>query len=100
MNDDKLTLQEVKRAIKVDFTDDDTFINMLIVASEEYLKSATGYDLSKSYPNKAKVFCIAMINECYKDRCLSIDSAGNKMRFIMKDILIQLSYEAKHQEEK
>ncbi|CEN29825.1 MAG: head-tail connector protein [Paraclostridium sordellii] len=90
-----LELKEVKNHLQVDFDDNDTFIKLLIDGAYEYLEDTTGFDFKKSDSSKAKIFCLAIINECYENRGLTTEKAGKQMSYIMKDILIKLSYEAK-----
>lgn len=90
-----LELKEVKNHLQVDFDDNNTFIKLLIDGAYEYLEDTTGFDFKKSDSSKAKIFCLAIINECYENRGLTTEKAGKQMSYIMKDILIKLSYEAK-----
>lgn len=90
-----LELKEVKNHLQVDFDDNDTFIKLLIDGAYEYLEDTTGFDFKKSDSSKAKIFCLGIINECYENRGLTTEKAGKQMSYIMKDILIKLSYEAK-----
>ena len=90
-----LVLEEVKNHLQVDFDDNDSFIELLIDGAYEYLEDTTGFDFKKSDSSKSKIFCLAIINECYENRSLTTEKAGQQMSFIMKDILIKLSYEAK-----
>lgn len=90
-----LGLDEVKNHLQVDFNENDTFIRLLIDGAYEYLEDTTGFDFKESNSSKAKIFCLGIIKECYENRGLTTEKAGQQMSFIMKDILIKLSYEAK-----
>lgn len=85
-----LTLEEAKDFLKVDYGDEDIFIQDLINASEQYLKNATGKTFDSS--NKlAKLYCKVLVNEWFKDRGLMQDAkTSDKVRFTLQSILMQL----------
>lgn len=91
----KLTLEEIKNSLRIDFDDDDRYLELINAASTEQLKSMTGFDLEKSDSSRAKIVCLAIIHELYKDRSLTTEKAGEQIKPVMRDILIHLSYEAK-----
>lgn len=76
-----LELKEVKNHLQVDFDDNDTFIKLLIDGAYEYLEDTTGFDFKKSDSSKAKIFCLAIINECYENRGLTTEKAGKQMSY-------------------
>lgn len=87
-----LTLQEAKDFLKVDYDDEDVFIQDLIIASEQYLKNATGKKFD-STNQLAKLYCKVLINEWFKDRGLMQDAkTSDKVRFTLTSILRQLEY--------
>ncbi len=61
-----LSLREVKEYARIDIDEDDSLLESLIVAAEEYLKIATG----KEYPE--------------------IDEEGNKINYELEKIYLQL----------
>lgn len=85
-----VSLDEVKTWLRVDFSDDDATISMLIAAAEEYLKNATGitYD---STNHLAKLFCMTLIADWYENREL-VGRASEQVRPILQSILAQLTY--------
>ncbi len=90
-----LKLDEIKNFLRIDFDDDDQMLEMLKEASIETIKGMTGFDMKKSDSVKADIVCLALIHEMYKDRALTTEAAGHKIRPIYEGILIQLSYEGK-----
>lgn len=87
-----LTLQETKEFLKVDYDDEDMFLQGLIQASEQYLKNATGKTFD-STNELAKLYCKVLVNEWFKDRCLMQDQkTSDKVRFTLQSILAQLTY--------
>ncbi|WP_243114115.1 head-tail connector protein [Clostridium botulinum] len=89
-----LTLQETKEFLKVDYEDEDTFIQSLIEASEQYLKNATGRDFD-SNNQLAKLYCRVLINDWFRDRSLTITgnalNVSDKVKYTLQSILMQLS---------
>jgi uncharacterized phage protein (predicted DNA packaging) len=85
-----VSLDEVKNWLRIDFSDDDATISMLIAAAEEYLKNATGitYD---STNHLAKLFCMTLISDWYENREL-VGRASDQVRPILQSILAQLTY--------
>lgn len=91
-----LELQEVKDYLKIDYDDEDTLLNDLIIAAENYLYNATGkhYDSSNQL---AKLYCRVLVNEWFKDRGLVMTTSKNmnaseKIRYTLQSILLQLKY--------
>jgi uncharacterized phage protein (predicted DNA packaging) len=86
-----LSLEEVKEWLRVDHDEDDTTLNHLILASEQYLKNATGKEFDTE--NKlAKLFCLTLITDWYENRQLTGEKIGEKVRFIIQSMLTQLQY--------
>lgn len=91
----KLSLAEIKGSLRIDYEDDDEYLKLLNEAAVEQIKGMTGFDLTKSDSNQAKIVCLAIIHELYKDRSLTTEKAGEKLKPVMQSILIQLSHQAK-----
>lgn len=90
-----LTLEEAKEFLKVDYEDEDRFIQSLIGASEEYLKNATGKEFNDNN-QLAKLYCRVLINEWFRDRALTVTGNGanvsDKVRYTLQSILMQLKH--------
>ena len=87
-----LTLEETKNFLKIDYDDEDTFLLSTIVAAESYLTNATGkkYDSNNEL---AKIYCLCLINEWFKDRGLmEDDKVTTRVKFTLQSILLQLEY--------
>ncbi|OAT74556.1 head-tail connector protein [Parageobacillus thermoglucosidasius] len=85
-----VSLDEVKKWLRIDFSEDDALLTTLISAAEEYLKNATGitYD---SASHLAKLFCMTLIADWYENREM-IGKATDQTRPIIQSILTQLTY--------
>lgn len=87
-----LDIEDVKLFLKVDYEDEDSFIENLILAAESYLKNATGKQFTKAN-TLAVLYCNVLIEEWYNNRDLMEQkSTSNKVRFVLQSILLQLKY--------
>lgn len=91
-----ITLKEVKEYARIDIDEDDSLLETLIVAAEEYLKNATG----KEYPetnedgNKnnyelEKIYLQLLIAYWYEKRTPA-GGVGEDFSFMTKSLLLQL----------
>lgn len=93
-----MQLSEVKNYLRIedDFTEDDNMLNILMSASNDYLKAHIGdeiyTEILKSEPAtaKAKVYQLALIAEWYDNRGSEKVSEG--LRNILASIGTQLKY--------
>jgi len=85
-----VSLEEAKQHLRVDTNDDDTYIQMLIKAAEQYVQNTTGktFDGTNAL---AKTVCLLLIGDLYDNRQLSTDKASDKVRDIATMILTQLA---------
>lgn len=87
-----MDLDDAKAFLKVDYNDEDLTIESLIMASEMYLKNATG----KEFTNKnqlAVLYCKVLINEWFSNReLMEGKDVSEKVRFTLQSILLQLQY--------
>lgn len=107
-----LDLKTVKNYLRVDYEEDDLFINSLIAMAEEFLftftkkveefsdkhdnlrSSNSDYELySEGQIYLADMYCLALISEMYNNRGLTVKEAENKIRYVMQNILNQLRYD-------
>lgn len=86
-----LTLGEVKNYLRIDDLEDDTFLNTLILVTEEYLKNATGQVFDNTN-QLARLFCLVLISDFYENRQYNTEKVGEKARYTMQSILKQLQY--------
>lgn len=89
-----LTRDDVKKYLRVDFTDDDTLIDRLMIAADEFLKGSIG----ATYDNtgeRAKTLSLVVISDLYDNRGLHDDSAkvSNNVRRLVDDFSLQLRLE-------
>ena len=86
-----ITLDEAKEYLRVDGDEDNTLIETLIKASEEYLKNATGRSFDTTN-NLARLFCLLLVVDWYENRGLTAGKVGDKIRPVIDSMLAQLNY--------
>lgn len=88
-----LNLDKVKNYLKVDFDDDDIIIETYIIATEKFLKKlCEKNEFEEDKQELAEIYMLAVINELYNSRNLTVDKAEQRVRTIMQSILNQLRY--------
>lgn len=87
----EITIDFVKEVIRVDFDDDDDYINLLIDVAREYITSAVG----ECNENKARVrlLILVIVSELYRNREFSVDKVSSKAQYTIRSIITQLSCE-------
>lgn len=90
-----LLLQEVEEFLRIDGTDEETYINELIQSAEDYLiDSIDGYETkikNDRFKRKARMIARVLIQECYDKRILC-NKDDEKLRFIISSFLTQMQY--------
>ena len=92
-----LTLEETKNFLRVDNTDDDTYINICIQGAEDYLKSNTGLNNLDNTNARAKIYCLCLVNDWYNNKSYTLGTVNisNKTRLTLNSIAFQLVIEDK-----
>ena len=86
-----LQLEEVKEFLKIDFDDDDPFLELLMSVAREYVVEAVGVcDESKA---RVKLLMLVMIAEMYEKRSMTVnnDNTNSKTQYVIRSIINQLS---------
>lgn len=84
-----LTLNETKLWLRVDGNEEDAVIEMLIGASETYLKNAVEVEFDATN-HLAKLFCLVLCADWYENRELIGSQPSDKVRFTCQSIMTQL----------
>ncbi|MCM3242694.1 head-tail connector protein [Cytobacillus oceanisediminis] len=69
--------------------EDNDIIKLIIGATEEYLKNATGRTFDDTN-NQARLFCLVLVTDWYENRDLIGTKPSEKVRFSIQSMLIQL----------
>ncbi len=83
-------LEEVKDHLKIDSTEEDNYLKILISASEEFIKNGTGKDFDETN-SLAKIVCLFLIADLYENRELSTSKLTEKVRSTASMLLTQLA---------
>lgn len=85
-----VSLEEAKQHMRIDIDDDNTYIQTLINAAEQFITTTTGktFDSTNAL---AKTACLLIIADLYDNRGLTSDGIKDKTRDIVTLILNQLS---------
>ena len=86
-----LELSETKEWLRVDGSEEDATITMLIKAANEYLENATGRKFDNTN-NQARLFCLVLVTDWYENRDLIGAKPSEKVRFSIQSMLAQLQY--------
>ncbi|QQE75214.1 head-tail connector protein [Brevibacillus composti] len=86
-----LTLEETKTWLRVDGADEDSLIQTLIGAAEEYLRNAVEVEFD-STNQLAKLFCLVICADWYENRDLIGSQPSDKIRFSVQSMLAQLQH--------
>jgi uncharacterized phage protein (predicted DNA packaging) len=90
----ELDLLFVKEYLKVDFEDDDTILNTLIVAGQSYLETMLGFKIATEWPNvddiptELTVACLMIIAHWYDQRQVqTVGTLGDEIKFAVTAIV-------------
>ncbi|GAE27023.1 phage-related protein [Halalkalibacter wakoensis JCM 9140] len=86
-----MNLPEVKEWLRIDGNDEDSTLDMLIGASQDFLRNSTGYEYEESN-NLAKMYCLVLITDWYENRELIGEKPSDKIRLTIQSIATQLKY--------
>lgn len=80
-------LEEIKNYLRIDFDDDDSLLNTIILAGKEYIKNAIGYiDMDK---HSFKILLYNICADLYERRSYLIDKAIQTNK-IINSLILQL----------
>ncbi|EGT0683795.1 phage gp6-like head-tail connector protein [Clostridium perfringens] len=84
-----LQLSEIKNFLKIDFDDDDEYLNLLIGVAKEYIIDALGKFNENRY--KQKYLLLILIKDMYENREFIVKENSN-VRYIVRSIILQESF--------
>ncbi|ACO85308.1 MULTISPECIES: head-tail connector protein [Clostridium] len=83
-----MDLEQVKKFLRVDFSEDDTYITLLIDVAKEYIVDAVGkYDETSA---RYKLLLFNIVSTLYENRQYTIDRSNEKVAYTLKSIILQL----------
>ena len=91
-----VTLEEMKQYLRLEpsDTEEDNLINSFLLAAEEYIKNATGFQFAdpKTIPELAKLIVKLLVSHWYENRTIETSLNANKISFAVDALLLQLTY--------
>lgn len=92
-----ITLEEVKQALRIDYDDEDPYLQICIDASEAYLESAIDDYEEKIKDNKfqhrAKIIIIMTTQNLFDERSYTSGIYQDKIKFIVQSLMAQMRWE-------
>ena len=87
-----MTLAEMKSYLKVDYDDDDNEINLMMNVAREYITDAIG-ECDETIA-RVQLLMRVIVGELYEKRALTfdIDNTNQKMQYVIRSIINQLSF--------
>ncbi len=86
-----MSLDEVKNYLRVDFDDDDTYIQLLIEVAKEYIVNTIGF-----YDNdiaRMRLLLLVLIGYMYESRSYIIENKSDKAAYPWRSMVLQLQLE-------
>ncbi len=80
-------LEEIKNYLRIDFDDDDSLLNTIILAGKEYIKNAIGY-INTDKPS-FRVLLYTICADLYERRSYLIDKAIQTNK-VINSLILQL----------
>lgn len=83
-----MDLDNIKDFLRVDFDEDDDYINLLIDVAKEYIVDSVGkYDETIA---RYKLLLLNIVSTLYENRQFTIDKSNEKVSYTLKSIIMQL----------
>lgn len=88
-------LEELKEALRIDYNDENVFLQMCLNSAESYLKdSIDNYDEKievEAFQKKVKMPIILISQELFDNRSLTTEKS-EKVKYIMTSLMTQLKF--------
>ncbi|ADU30360.1 head-tail connector protein [Evansella cellulosilytica] len=86
-----MILDLVKQYSRVDFKEDDLLLSSLISQAEEYIKNATGHEVTYERELEKLAVCL-LVNHYYDERGIVSHQQVNKLPHSIESVLQQLEF--------
>ena len=89
-------MEEVKEALKIDYEDEDTFLNLCLEAAKSHLKNAIDDFETKltneKFFNQAKLVIIMTVQDMFDNRSYTTEKQSEKVKFIIQSLIAQMRW--------
>ncbi|SDL20362.1 head-tail connector protein [Natronincola ferrireducens] len=92
-----VSLQEIKEHLKIEYNEEDSYLQILILAAEKFIQNATGKTFKSN--QLAKVICMIIVADLFENKGMTVDKIGESTRGIVGMMLTQLNYHDKDSED-
>lgn len=87
-----IKVEAAKSFLRVDYNDDDDYIQELIKAAEKYIEGALNKPVNPEDP-RVLLLCKVLVKDWYDNRSFMARQTSEKVRHTVQTILTQLKYE-------
>ena len=87
-----IKVEAAKSFLRVDYNDDDDYIQELIKAAEKYIEGALNKPVTPEDP-RVLLLCKVLVKDWYDNRSFMARQTSEKVRHTVQTILTQLKYE-------
>lgn len=87
-----IKVETAKSFLRVDYNDDDDYIQELIKAAEKYIEGALNKPVNPEDP-RVLLLCKVLVKDWYDNRSFVARQTSEKVRHTVQTILTQLKYE-------
>ncbi len=87
-----IKVETAKSFLRVDYNDDDDYIQELIKAAEKYIEGALNKPVNPEDP-RVLLLCKVLVKDWYDNRSFMARQTSEKVRHTVQTILTQLKYE-------
>nr|DAS68140.1 MAG TPA: head tail connector [Caudoviricetes sp.] len=83
-------LDEIKKYLRIDFDDDDSYITLLVETAKEYIEAAVGAYREGSARHRLLLYNI--VATLYENRQFTLEK-GDQVAYTLKSMILQLELE-------
>lgn len=87
-----IKVEAAKSFLRVDYNDDDDYIQEIIKAAEKYIEGALNKPVNPEDP-RVLLLCKVLVKDWYDNRSFMARQTSEKVRHTVQTILTQLKYE-------
>lgn len=88
----ELSVEDVKKFLKIDIKDEDDYIQLLIDVAKEYVEGQIGEcDQTKA---RVRILMITLIANLHENRQLTVDKS-DKVQYVLNTMIMQLQMEGR-----
>lgn len=83
-----MSLERLKRFLRIDYDDDDEDILLMVDAAKEYIVDAVGFFEENSA--RMQLLLLNLVSTMYENRQYTVDKSNEKAAYAIRSIILQL----------